>query len=73
MESCALQCGILLERVAAQTLINLEKLGQIRAAFQGEIAQILAVMLDQVEGVEDGGTRGLPSAQLLEAGQAVGA
>jgi hypothetical protein len=32
-----------------------------------EIAQILAVRLDQVEGVEDRGSSGLTTAQLLEA------
>jgi hypothetical protein len=32
-----------------------------------EIAEILAIVLDQVEGVEDGGTRGIPSTQIIEA------
>jgi hypothetical protein len=31
------------------------------------IAEVLAVALDQVEGIEDRGTRCLPAAQLLEA------
>src|SRR6266436_5730496 len=43
------------------------------SAQEWEIAQILAIVLDQVEGVEDGRTRGLPSAQILKARQTVGA
>jgi len=35
------------------------------------IAQILAVMLDQIEGIEDRGTRGVPLAEILELRQAI--
>jgi hypothetical protein len=36
------------------------------------IAHILAILLDRVEGIEDRVMRGLPSAQFLKTGQAVG-
>jgi len=37
----------------------------VRTAYS--VREALAVMLDQVEGVQDRGPRGLPSAQLIEA------
>lgn len=40
---------------------------------EGSIVQILAVVLDQIECVEDCGPRGLPTAQLVEARQSAGA
>jgi hypothetical protein len=37
------------------------------AVEERKTAKILAIVLDQVEGIEDGRARGLPAAQLIEA------
>jgi hypothetical protein len=39
---------------------------------KGAIAQIVAVVLDQIEGIEDSGSGRVPPTQLLESGQTVG-
>ncbi len=44
---------------------------RVLAVEERAIAQVLTVVLDQVECIEDRGMRGLPSAQLLESWQAV--
>jgi hypothetical protein len=41
------------------------------AAKERAIAQILAIVLDQVEGIEHRAMRSLPAAQLIELGQAI--
>jgi len=43
------------------------------AVEEREVAQIITIVLDQVEGVEDCGPRGLSPAQLIEPRQTVGA
>jgi len=40
---------------------------------EGSILQILAIVLDEVEGVEDRGSSSLPAAQLFEARHPIGA